>query len=196
MSSGHGNGVLDLLVFSMNSITERIKQKKIVVFSCVSLSLIFLIGILLFVKSRVDRHNPDEIHIHASFLVFVDDEIQNYSEPKYMHLLPCGLDNVLEDEQIMKAHLHDNIGEVVHVHRRGAVWRDLFTNMNIDIDENVKAYIDGVETPRILDREIMAYNRVLFLIGENTQIDQKLKVVPSVERIQEVEQYSESCGAD
>src|ERR1700730_17097255 len=73
---------------------------------------------------------PKPVHFHAGFQVYVDDKLQDFSDFKYMHEAPCTvngkpLTNNHVDEQIEKAHLHDQIGDVVHVHRLGATWSDL-----------------------------------------------------------------------
>ena len=63
-------------------------------------------------------------------------KLQDFSESKYMSLIVCEKE---ADEakktrgqiQIEKAHLHDNIGDVVHVEQKDAKWKDLFENIHL-----------------------------------------------------------------
>ena len=57
-----------------------------------------------------------------------------------MHIEPCR-DEEHEKEkkdakeiQLEKAHLHDMIGDVVHVHYKGTRWKDLFANLNYKVN--------------------------------------------------------------
>lgn len=80
---------------------------------------------------------PKKIHYHAGVVVFQNNKKLNFSKLKYMSLEPCVLnkkeEDSAEDIQIEKAHLHDNVGDVVHVERTGAIWRDLFTNIHFPL---------------------------------------------------------------
>lgn len=65
-----------------------------------------------------------EVHFHAGFLVYVDGKLQDFSGDIYMSPNVCRKPDVRlssEEEQMEKAHLHDGVGDVVHVHRKSAV---------------------------------------------------------------------------
>lgn len=142
--------------------------------------------------------SPEEIHYHAGFQVYKDNILQDYSDFKYMKVEPCSLDShedtSPEEEQLEKAHLHDGIGDVVHVHRKNAIWADLFTNINVEIDSDVVGYVNGEKVDDILSYPIKAYDSIVILEGKNTDIDKKLKGAVTKEHIVETEQKSESCG--
>lgn len=114
-----------------------------------------------------------------------------------MHIKPC-TEEVEEydpaEEQYEKAHLHDYVGEVVHVHRLGATWGDLFTNLGVRFATPSVAYSDGIEVDDIMNTVITADSRVLILVGENTAVEEKLATLPNVDLIRQVENNSESCG--
>ena len=139
---------------------------------------------------------PVPIHYHAIFNIYVDDKLQDYSAFKFMNTEPCNLhsDPVNENDQLEKAHLHDLVGDVVHVHRDNALWQDLLTNLKIDLKQPVSGYVDGVKFDDILSQSIKKDSRVLILSGTNTDTDNKLSKLPLLEHLREVETHSESCG--
>ncbi len=99
-----------------------------------------------------------------------------------------------EETQIGKAHLHDHVGDVVHVHRTGAVWGDLFTNIHytFPFGEPVTGYVNGKTTQNILAYPIRAYDSVVIIVGKNSSIDFSKTVSKS--HIIDVEKHSESCS--
>jgi hypothetical protein len=138
------------------------------------------------------------IHFHAGFIVLKDNKQVDFSNIKYMHTKPCGNTTVEhtdpEEEQIEKAHLHDYVGDVVHVHRKGATWGDLFTNLKYPLDyAHVTAYINGQKTTNVQQFPIRAYDSLVVFIGKN---DIKLGLTKAVKKshMQQVEKKSDNCG--
>src|SRR5258708_3038706 len=94
---------------------------------------VVLIGVVGYALSQT-VFKPKPIHFHAGSQVYINDKIQSFTGNQYMHEAPCVVNgkSVSEsdpDDQGEKAHLHDHIGDVVHVHRKGATWGDLFFNI-------------------------------------------------------------------
>lgn len=144
-------------------------------------------------------YHPSEehMHIHAGFRVYVDGQLQNYSEYKYMNFVPCSEHDAKKspaEEQIEKAHLHDGVDDVVHVHRSGAKWGDLFKNIKVELplDKGLWGYIDGVQQEDILDALIEPYSTAIFVLGQDNSSHDK--EVVSIEHIKEIEAKSELCG--
>ncbi len=139
------------------------------------------------------------VHYHAGFQVYQDNILVDFSGLKYMNLVPCGEHDEAKDaqhEQQEKAHLHDNIGDVVHSHRNGAVWGDLFQNIGYSPTSSVEGYVDGIKTPNILQHPIRPNESVTFFIGNNENIEEKLNQRVRRERIMEVDQMSENCAVN
>lgn len=139
----------------------------------------------------------NDIHYHAGFRVFVDGVQQDFSGPEYMSLKPCGtatMNNGQEQEE--KGHLHDRVGYVVHVHRPGAVWRDLFTNIHYQLDpiKPVKAYINGKPVKNFLDEPIKPYESLIVLQGKYGAVRPYLEQAVTQKQIKTAEQKSEDCG--
>ncbi len=98
-----------------------------------------------------------------------------------------------EDIQAEKAHLHDQVGDVVHVERDGAYWRDLFTNIKYPVDySKTKAYVNGREIQDFQNTKITPYESVVILIGNNSSTHEKDAV--SKQYIQKKEKESIECG--
>jgi hypothetical protein len=139
-----------------------------------------------------------KVHYHAGFQVYRNDALQNFSDPQYMHQKPCTTNetnNEPEDEQIEKAHLHDLVGDVVHIHRENVTWQDLFTNLKYPIDsKQTTAYLNNKKIDNFLSTPIHPYDSLVIFIGKNIQIDKKLSNAVKKSHIQQIEKQSENCG--
>lgn len=162
------------------------------------LALVSIGAIIAYSANKPKETTTEEIHYHAGFQVYIDDQLQDYSSFEHMKIEPCSAEEheelTPEEEQIEKAHLHDGVGDVVHVHRSQAKWSDLFTNINVELEDEMTAYTNGTEVENLLEKEIQPYESVVILIGENTAIEGKLASAISRDRIVEVEGMSENCG--
>jgi hypothetical protein len=138
-----------------------------------------------------------KIHYHAGFLVYVDGILQDFSGEKYMNIDFCATPHKTEtaqDIQIGKAHLHDHVGDVVHVHRSGATWADLFKNISYTFPAGkpIAGYINGHSVSDILNRPIKPYDSVIITVGNSASVD--LTKTVSKGHIEDVEKHSEACS--
>lgn len=150
-----------------------------------------------FVAQRVFL--PAKLHYHAGFVVFENNKKLDFSDNKYMNLKPCSLDQKDDDSpeeiQLEKAHLHDNVGDVVHVEREGAKWNDLFSNLKLAVNyANTTAYVNGQKVANWQSRRINPYESLVIFIGD---IDIKyLKEAVTKEYMMEKEKKSDGCGSE
>lgn len=159
--------------------------------------IILISGVIYLKKGSFSKQKAiTAVHYHAGFLVYIDGKVQDFSDLKYMHIMPCTDENVAhdEDEQLEKAHLHDGIGDVVHIHRPNVVWRDLFKNLDYSFDQNKKltSYLNGAETSDLLSQPIVPYDSVIFISGDSKGVD--IEKYVTKEHIEETEKKSENCG--
>lgn len=157
------------------------------------------IAIASFVYFKYLPSQNESVHYHAGFKVYIDGNLQDYTNYKYMNFVPCSEHDAKkskEEEQIEKAHLHDNVGDVVHVHRSGAKWGDLFRNIGVELSNNMelKGYINGIENEEIMKTPIKEYTTAIFLVG-NSDVKYANELV-SETHIKEIEAKSELCGDD
>lgn len=147
----------------------------------------------------LNRNQPSDpaVHYHAGFRVYDNGVLQNFEDDKYMHFALCTADGEYHDTdpEKEKAHLHDSVGDVVHVHRTGSVWQDLFTNIGYTPEgSGVVAYVNGQPVADPLARPIREEESIIFVFGGNDNEDPPSGYV-TVERIREVAGKSESCGS-
>lgn len=160
--------------------------------------LLFILVIPL-VFTMYSKFSPKTapVHYHAGFNVYMDGVKQDYSDFKYMNIDPCTEHQEKqssEKEQIEKAHLHEGAGDVVHIHRTGAVWGDLFRNLGVSFPPGkpIAGFIGGEKVDNILTHPIDPGSSVIIISGKADGIDSSQYVSP--ERIREIESQSELCG--
>ncbi|SRR6266568_5446592 len=161
--------------------------------------LVAAIGIVG-VKEYKVLTTPQKTHYHAGFILFINNKIMDFSNAKYMSVSPCTLHSGDTDDespssiQHDKAHMHDYVGDVVHVERTGAKWGDLFINLNYAIDYSAAtAYINGQKVQDIQDQPIKPFDSVVFFIGKN-DIQKDLKQAVTKTHIDQEAKKSEDCG--
>lgn len=161
------------------------------------LIVLFLIGTSAYILKS--KFIPEKkVHYHAGFVIIQDNKKIDFSDLKYMKVEPCTEDKEEEkhteaDEQIEKAHLHDNVGDVVHVENEDAKWKDLFTNLKYSVDSNqVKGYSNGVEIKNLLDSPIIPFQSIVIFIGNNDPSHLKKQV--TLQYIKSKVKTSENCG--
>jgi len=164
-----------------------------------SIGILLILAVIVVFKFIKRADIPkEEVHYHAGFVVFNDGEKVDFSGSKYLSVFPCEIkgrekEKTIKEVQIEKAHLHDGVGDVVHVEAENSKWGDLFTNLDYKIDyASVSAYLNGNLTQDFFDLPITAYDSLVLIIGK---ADQKLisQPVPR-ERIVQVENTSVECG--
>lgn len=171
-------------------------------FLFVSIGIIALLLFIAIARSNLKTFTKSkQVHYHAGFQIYVDGKLQYISHPKYMLIKPCRKDGVSadkEDKQLEKAHLHDGVGDVVHIEAEGAKWKDLFQNIHFKIDSSkpIEGYVNGKKVNNILDYPIKSFDRVVIFIGKVEDKEEKLKHQVTRKKIEEVGKKSETCGEE
>ena len=104
--------------------------------------LAFLLGAITIIAIRFVTLVDKEVHYHANFAVFVDDErfvFDNFTY--YEEVAACG-GNGLDSPKI-RVHMHDNIGHVAHVHDNGVTWGHFFSNLGFVNGDTVFKTAEG-----------------------------------------------------
>lgn len=139
----------------------------------------------------------EKIHYHSGFIVFENGKKLDFSDNKYMFIKPCTIDGEedesTEDSQLEKAHLHDNVGDVVHIEEEGAVWGDLFTNIKFPVDySKVTGYINGYEEKDFQNQPINSDDSLVLFIGKPDLL--LLSKAVTKDRIVEIENSGGGCS--
>lgn len=177
-----------------NRLMKKILQKK---HAILLVFLIFLVaGAAFFAYSKFVPEK--KIHYHAGLLVFQNNKKVDFSDVKYMYIKPCTIngkeEETNEDDQLEKAHLHDNIGDVIHIERGGAVWKDLFTNIRFPLDyDKATGFINGKKVVNYQSKVIQPYDRLIVFIGKN-DMTSGLRLAPTKDYIEKTAKKSKTCG--
>lgn len=171
------------------------KWYKVRVITAIVLLGFILVGLAVFGDKPQSQKAEEEVHYHAGFRIYLNNVLVDFSKPEFMHLEPCGEEEAHEErnDPRERAHLHDLIGDVVHVHSETAIWRDLLENLRFNPTGKTIFYLNGSVVNNLLDRTISPYDRVLLLVGENNSISEKLESVPDRGKIEQAEQKTEGC---
>ncbi len=137
--------------------------------------ILFIIAVILLASSIVifkKLLTPQKTHYHAGFVIFQNNKKLIFSDTQYMFLEPCVLNSKHEgspqDIQIEKAHLHDNVGDLVHIERTGAIWKDLFTNTRYPLNYAMTTgYINGRQVNNYQFQSIKPFDSLVVFIGKN-----------------------------
>ncbi len=106
----------------------------------------FVTGVVWFIAMRVILYTPRSPHFHANFAVVINGKKETFQEPTfYEEVSSCG---EIDDNPLTRVHMHDQIGDVVHVHDGSATWGNFFENLGFALGDNVlyarnKSYVDG-----------------------------------------------------
>lgn len=97
--------------------------------------MVFILGILLgalvILGIRYFTYKPAETHYHANFAVYIDGRREQFKSPQYYQEVSiCALHGLTP---LARAHMHDNVNSVVHVHDDAVTWGQFFDNLGWEI---------------------------------------------------------------
>lgn len=166
--------------------------------------IIFLISLVWFGFLLKERFFPEpKVHFHAGFLVVKDNKLVSFSDNTYQYFEPCMADSdedeaskTPKEEQLEKAHLHDNIGDVVHVENNTSTWSDLFTNLKYPLDYSQStAYLNGRQISHFESMRIKPYDSIVIFMGSTDEKEKFLAKAVKKDHIIDAEKKSEDCGS-
>lgn len=133
--------------------------------------VVFAIG---FVTYKLSTVPTTPVHYHANFAIFIDGKQVDFTKPSLMHIKPCTNDESESSEPEENVHLHDQVGNVVHLHAAGISWRTFFHSIKFDLnsftnEKELSVYSKGEKvSPGYLDQEIQKQDQVLFHIASES----------------------------
>lgn len=97
----------------------------------------FLLGLAILVGVRfATLREPDHVHYHANFALYINGKRDEFTGPGfYEEVSVCSSDN--KDDPKARAHLHDNVNHVVHVHDNAVTWSAFFANLGYTLGDDV-----------------------------------------------------------
>lgn len=159
--------------------------------------ILFITGLLILFTSLFIVYQrtkaSDNIHYHAGFKIYVGDQLQDYSSSEFMEVLECTVDSNHIESAV---HLHNNDGDVVHVHGKGMTWGNLIEYVKLSTQN--KQLVALVNQQPVVDLTSIHINPndslVLFVDSSAETIETNRLNQVSIERISEVEATKEACG--
>lgn len=162
-------------------------RKNVISLIIVGLALI-LVSVGIFIAVLISRVPELPVHYHANFGVFINGAQVNFAKAEYMHLRPCRVDDDPSfHDRLENIHLHDMVGNVVHVHESGLQWKDLFSNLKYNFQEEATKnngrftyYLNDVKVDAsVLDKVVEKNDRLLVTLTP-TDLPEKVSDNPTL----------------
>jgi hypothetical protein len=154
-------------------------------------------GLVAILRNSQNDHN-DDVHLHAGFKIFTDGQALDLSSDKHMHFSTCSPDIDESDLTVKdKVHLHNNIGDVAHIHAENVTWRNLFESLELDLLEDQPLpvmYRNDSNDPDLLDKTIQPYESAIFIFGTADDVDSLRAMAVTIDSIKEAESKTEGCS--
>lgn len=127
-----------------------------------SLLIGLVIGLVIFALFRFITYKPMEhTHYHANWSVSINGQQQTFAEPTfYQEVATCSTND--DTNPLHRAHMHDNVYDVIHVHADGVTYNQFLENINsaaqptyLRIGSNVYQNTDTEKITYVLNGNIL-----------------------------------------
>lgn len=187
----------------LKTLSEKNKALSDMIFYTFILVFVLGVGAFAFLLNDTDVKmavEPEDTHYHAGFQIYVNDELQDFSGSEFMHYSPCSTepeDDHDSDDPKDRIHLHNNVGNVVHVHADDVTWEEIFESL--DIEEYLELmqihYSKDTEwSVNVLDNRPKPYESVIFTFDGEYSRDQLIEDIVNMKVIEDAEYDVENCG--
>jgi len=188
---------------------QFVRNKWFIAASCLLLGAAVVLGIRFF------TYKPEAVHYHANFAVYINSKREEFkSKQYYTETEMC----TAEKEAIPseRAHMHDNVNNVVHVEDEATTWGQFFTNLGWTLgpdflqspdgtlyvangDKKLHIMLNGKDYTglgSLANTVIQDEDKLLASFGDvsNAVLKQQYKAIPSTARHYDVTPDPESCS--
>ncbi len=150
------------------------------------LLLVFALGVLALGSARfVFAGPPPATHYHANFMIYVDGQPLDLSGDRYMEeVASCYAESGGNIAPVHRAHMHEGMGNVVHVHHPGVTWGHFFANIGFAVgtdylftdsdrlmnegERSLKLVVNGFAVESIENRPILSEDRLVVSFGSES----------------------------
>lgn len=104
-----------------------------------------LLGSAIILGIRFFTYQPETVHYHANFAVYVNGRQEQFKGAQYYEetaVQLCALEKV--DDPAERAHMHDNVNSVVHVEDHLVTWGQFFQNLDWGLGDDYLKTADKV----------------------------------------------------
>ncbi len=144
----------------------------------------FIIGAFWLLALRFVLYTRESTHYHANFAVFIEEQRLPFDSPFYYEeVQSCGGDDLNNPK--IRAHMHDQVNHIVHVHDEAATWGHFFANVGMtdgdtvfrydgvvyveDEDTQIRFILNGDEVETTANRTIRSEDTLLISVGSPTR---------------------------
>jgi hypothetical protein len=175
-----------------------------------------VLGALIILGIRFFTYKPVQVHYHANFAVYINGQREEFKGPQYyQEVAVCSSTNDIHLPQ-QRAHMHDNINSLVHVHDHGVTWGQFFENLGwyvgpdfIETDSGKRYVDDGNNKLHVIINDqdytglqaitntvIKDRDRLLLSFGDVNQatLDKEYKSVPATAKHYDEAKDPASCS--
>lgn len=176
-----------------------------------------LIGAGALLAVRFITYSPEHTHYHANFAVYINGRREEFkSKQYYQEVSICNATSGITIPQ-QRAHMHDDINSLVHVHDHAVTWGQFFENIGwlvgpdlIETANGTKYIADGSDKLHIIingqdytdltaitDTVIKDRDRLLVSFGNIDQptLSKEFKSVPATAKHYDESKDPASCAA-
>ncbi len=171
-----------------------------------------MLGLLIFVGLRVVLVQDHHTHYHANFALYVNgqrDEFKNFTF--YEEVQSCASDD--KNNPKTRAHMHNQVNNVVHVHDDNVTWGAFFANLDYALfdygirtheglfvdgdgehDKALTFILNGEEIDSVANRVIQSEDTLLIDYGEPNKVQDRYKQIEHTAHEANVKPDPASCS--
>lgn len=175
-----------------------------------------LLGALVILAVRFFTYHPEQVHYHANFAVYLNGQRDEFKGSQYYQEVAVCSSTTGITLPAQRAHMHDNINSVVHVHDHAVTWGQFFANLGwyvgpdfIETDNGTKYIADDTHKVHIIlngqdytdltpisNTLIKDRDRLLVSFGDisNQMLQVEYKSVPSTAKHYDESKDPASCA--
>ena len=171
----------------------------------------FVGGFLWLAGLRYFIAQPEEVHYHANFAVFINGERELFELPTYYEEV-AACTTAYHDNPKGRVHMHGEVNDVIHVHDARVTYGNFFHNIGWGIGKNYLATVDktyvvdeeneltfilnGEEIDSITNRVIGNLDKLLVSYGDETDEVLQKQFETVAGSAEETNKYQDpgSCG--
>jgi hypothetical protein len=88
----------------------------------------FVLGVAIILGIRFFTYSVDSVHYHANFALYINGHREEFKGiGYYTEVEMCTLNTTMVPSE--RAHMHDNVNDVVHVEDHAVTWGQFFSNL-------------------------------------------------------------------
>lgn len=100
-----------------------------------------LLGAAIILGIRFVTYHEESVHYHANFAVYINGKREEFKSPIYYTETACSSATGITPKE--RAHMHDNVNDVVHVEDHAVTWGQFFENLGWYVGPSFIAKSDG-----------------------------------------------------